>query len=179
MSTPHVLGTACVCLCVCVARRRAKRKGDGVHVFVRVPIYQRQRLRACGHGDKRKNKIKATNMHPLPLLGWLSQGEGPTGGLRAPPAPLASLGAGGHEMPDSSSSGPEQPGPAALWICWAFPTQRHTWRWHAASYVILKWRMENRRRFLTLTWTAFVKPSKLPAWRPCPLGRDDQAVARS
>lgn len=70
---PSVLGTAYVCLCV--ARRRARER-ETVSVCVREHTFiNTKRLQACRHGDKRKNKIKATNMHPLPLLGLVFTGR--------------------------------------------------------------------------------------------------------
>ena len=58
---------------VCVTHA-GKRKGDGVHVCESTFI-NAEMLQACGHGDKRRNKIKAPNMHPLPLLGLVFTGR--------------------------------------------------------------------------------------------------------
>lgn len=111
VSMPSVRRTVHALVCVCVARAQAREWGPCAFINA-------ETVQACGHGDKRKNKIKATNMHPLPRWASFSQKDTPGSLL----APLARNLRGyrvhrQHTMPTTLEPNSSQGQTVALWIC--------------------------------------------------------------
>lgn len=140
----------CLCpgLCVCEWHARRPEKRDRVRVREREHTFiNAETVQACGHGDKRKNKIKATNTNHLPRWASFSWGRSTRQLTRS----LTSLARLRHvqEMQDTDNSGPSEQQrprssplgmPRLLWL-----SQGNMRQQHSASYVILKQRIKKKR----------------------------------